>query len=391
MQYTTAGESHGAKLVTIVTDVPAGFALASERINSDLARRQSGYGRGGRMSIETDKAQILSGLRFGRTLGTPIALEIANKDWQNWQERMATEGVAPANLKIETAPRPGHADLAGAQKLGRNDCRDILERASARETAARVAAGAVARAYLANFGVEISSYVTRIGKVALPPELIARKQAVFSTEKIENSAVRCPDAKTTDAIILAIDDARTKGESLGGCFNVVATGVVPGIGHFAQASKRLDSQMAAAIVSIPAIKGVEFGLGFASGSLFGSEVHDAIVIGEAGDGRIQPIRATNNAGGIEGGMSNGESIVISAVMKPIPTLTSPLRTVDLLTHQSREASKERSDIVAVPACAIVAEAECAMVLANAYIDKFGADTLADALVAFNNYIDRLIK
>lgn len=390
MKYCTAGESHGQALITIVSDVPAGFTLTSAAINSDLARRQSGYGRGGRMKIEHDQAQILSGVRFGRTLGTPIALMIANRDGEAWSERMAPEGKPPRDLKLEQAPRPGHADLVGALKTGTQDCRNILERASARETAARVAAGAVAKAWLVNFGVEIGSYVTRIGDVELPSSEIIRKKAVFSSTKVEASVVRCPDEATSAQMVAAIDAAREAGESLGGWFVVTARGLVPGIGGYAEAADRLTGRIGGALLSIPAIKGLEFGLGFAAGALSGSQVHDPIIYtNEAGAfGRIG--RASNNAGGLEGGMTTGEPLVIRAVMKPIPTMTRALKTIDLVTHETIEASKERSDICAVPAVAVVAEAELALVLADAYMDKFGHDTLADAQQSFESYVSRIV-
>jgi chorismate synthase len=391
MEYLTSGESHGQALLTIVNDVPAGFALQASSIDFDLFRRQTGYGRGGRQDIERDRVKILSGLRFGRTLGTPIALQIENKDWQNWQQVMAPEGRTPKDLKRELTPRPGHADLPGIQKTGGNDCRDILERASARETAARVAAGAIARAWLANFGVEICSYVTRIGSVQLAGELIARKVAVFSKLKIEDSSVRCPDVQTTEMMEREIDAARASGESLGGWFKVTVCGLVPGIGGYSGARERLDGQLAAAVVSIPAVKGVEFGLGFAAGCLPGSQVHDAIVAAEGSSGRISPVRVSNNAGGLEGGMTNGETLQLSAVMKPIPTLANPLLTVNLTSGERALASRERSDTCAVPACAVVAEAEVAMVLADAYCKKFGGDCLTDSLAAFNHYVGRLSK
>jgi chorismate synthase len=367
-------------LLAIVSEVPAGIGLSVAAINADLARRQSGYGRGGRMAIEHDQAEVLSGLRFGRTLGTPLAIRIANRDGANWSEVMASEGRPPAELKREQAPRPGHADLAGAQKINTQDCRDILERASARETAARVAAGAVARAYLANFGVEIVSYVTRIGDVELPRAEIERKGGLFSTSKIEASEVRCPHAATTETMKIAIDTACTKGLSLGGWFSVTASGLVPGIGGYAEARERLDGRLGGALLSIPAIKGVEFGLGFEAGTLTGDKTHDPIVYHK---GRFA--RMSNNAGGLEGGMTNGEPLMIHAVMKPIPTMTTPLATVDLITHEPREASRERSDVCAVPAAAVVAEAEVALVLADAYQHKFGFDTLAEASTAFENY------
>ncbi|MCL1890417.1 MAG: chorismate synthase [Coriobacteriia bacterium] len=391
MDYITAGESHGPSLIAVVSGVPAGVTISTTTINADLARRQSGYGRGGRMAIETDTVTIKSGVRFGKTLGSPLALEIENKDWENWKERMAAEGAPPADLTLEHSPRPGHADLVGALKTDTTDCRNILERASARETAARVAAGAVAKAVLAQLGVEISSYVTRIGSVELPQKEIERKSAVFSKERIESSPVRCPHEETSLAMVAAIENACEAGTSLGGWFTVAATGLVPGIGGYAEPSKRLTSSIGAAILSIPAIKGVEFGLGFASGTLQGNEVHDAIICSDDATGKIQPVRATNFAGGLEGGMTTGETLIAHAVMKPIPTMTSPLGTVNLITHKPVAASKERSDVCAVPAAAVVAEAELALVLADAYLDKFGHDTMSDIIAAFEHYVARVTK
>jgi chorismate synthase len=389
MKYVTAGESHGPALVTVISEVPAGFALTSAAINSDLARRQSGYGRGGRMAIEHDRVRICSGVRFGKTLGSPIALEITNRDWENWSERMAQEGHPPSDLVRERSPRPGHADLAGALKTGTRDCRDVLERASARETAARVGAGAVARAYLASFGVEIGSYVTRIGDVEMPSSDSEARGAVFPAARIEASPVRCPDEATSARMCAAIDAAREAGESLGGWFVVTVTGLVPGIGGYAEATERLTGRIGGALLGIPAVRGVEFGLGFRAGALPGSQVHDPIIcLDEPGPfGRVG--RASNNAGGIEGGMSTGEPLVIRAVMKPIPTLAHPLATIDLVTHEVVEASRERSDVCAVPAAAVVAEAVCALVLADAYATKFGRDTVADALRAFESYVTRI--
>ncbi|MDR2106419.1 MAG: chorismate synthase [Coriobacteriales bacterium] len=389
MRYVTAGESHGPALVAIVSDVPAGLALTSAAINSDLARRQSGYGRGGRMAIEHDEVQILSGVRFGRTLGSPIALEIRNRDWENWGERMAQEGRPPRDLLLEQSPRPGHADLVGALKTGTRDCRDVLERASARETAARVAAGAVARAFLAQFGVEIASYVTRIGAVELPPAQVARKGGVFFPATIESSPVRCPDEATSEQMTAAIDAARELGESLGGWFTVTATGLVPGVGGYAEAGERLTGRIGAGLLSIPAIRGIEFGLGFKAGTLPGSQVHDPIIRSEEPGAFGHIGRASNNAGGLEGGMTTGEPLIVHAVMKPIPTMTRPLPTIDLVTHQPVEASKERSDVCAVPAAAVVAEAQLALVLADAYREKFGRDSLADTLRSFESYAARI--
>jgi chorismate synthase len=389
MKYITAGESHGPALIALVSDVPAGIALSSAAINSDLARRQSGYGRGGRMQIEHDEVQILSGVRFGRTLGSPVSLKIDNRDWENWEQRMAQEGKAPRDLELEQSPRPGHADLVGALKTNTHDCRDILERASARETAARVAAGGIAKAYLANFGVEISSYVTRIGSVELPHSEIARKNSIFSAAKIEASAVRCPDEQTSSKMIAAIDAAREAGESLGGWFTVAATGLVPGLGGYAEAKDRLSARIGGALFSIPAIKGVEFGLGFASGCQHGSQVHDPIIYADESGSFGKLRRSSNNSGGLEGGMTTGEPLLVQAAMKPIPTMTNPLSTVDIASHQSVDASKERSDVCAVPAAAVVAEAVLALVLSEAYADKFGRDTVGDAVGAFRAYASRI--
>ncbi|MDR1713678.1 MAG: chorismate synthase [Coriobacteriales bacterium] len=392
MNYVTAGESHGPALTVIVSEVPAGIELNSARIDADLARRQSGYGRGGRMAIEQDKARILSGLRFGRTLGSPVALLIENRDWPNWQTVMAQEGKPPADLPRERSPRPGHADLVGTMKIGTDDCRNVLERSSARETAGRVAAGAVAKAWLAHFGVEIGSYVTRIGSVELPATEIQRKAGVFSASKIEASPVRCPHPETSEAMCAAIDAAREAGESLGGWFSVTATGLVAGLGGYASGSDRLDGRIGGALLSIPAIKGVQFGLGFTAGTLPGSQVHDPIIcLGDTGSGsdRGRISRASNNAGGLEGGMTTGLPLLISAVMKPIPTLATPLDSIDLATRWPVKASRERSDICAVPAAAVVAEAELALVLATCYQQKFGHDTVKDSLLAFEAYASRI--
>lgn len=381
MRYTTAGESHGRALVTVVTGVPAGVALSLESVNHDLARRQVGYGRGGRMKIESDTATILSGVRAERTIGSPLALTIGNRDWANWTDVMSPTGESSGRATV-TAVRPGHADLGGCLKTGTNDARDILERASARETAARVAAGAVAKAVLRELGVRVASYVTRIGDVALEP---ATDPATVDFDAVEASDVRCPDADTAARMREAIDAARGSGESLGGVFVVIAHGLVPGVGGYAEAVQRLDGRLAGALVSIPAIKGVEFGLGFEAAALPGSQVHDEIAF-EPGRGFH---RSTNRAGGIEGGMTNGEPLVVRAAMKPIPTLMSPLRTVDLVTHEPLAASTERSDVCAVPAAGVVAEAEVAMVLADAYLEKFGGDCIGDIRRSLDAYRARL--
>jgi chorismate synthase len=383
MRYVTAGESHGPSLVAAVTGVPAGVPLFAEVIDGDLRRRQSGYGRGGRQRIERDRVSIQSGVRFNMTIGTPIAMVIANRDWENWTSVMSPEGDKPEGIR-ETQPRPGHADLGGVLKIASDDTRDILERASARETAARVAAGGVAKALLRAFGVNVRSFVDSIGSVSagsLSDLLDASEDAV------ESSELRCPDVAATEKMKIEIDSARAEGESLGGTFFVLASGLVPGLGGYAEAGDRLDARLAAAVMSIPAIKGFEVGDGFASASRRGSAVHDPITYTpEAGFAR-----PTNHAGGLEGGMTNGELLVVRAAMKPIPTLMCPLPSVDLDTLAPVDASKERSDVCAVPAAAVVAEAEVALVLANAVQEKFGADTLGDMLTARDAYVARITR
>lgn len=379
MEFVTAGESHGPALTAIVTGVPAGVSIDIEAINRDLARRQGGYGRGGRQKIEHDTASILSGVRFSKTLGTPITLQVVNDDFANWTDRMAVDGDAPTDLKRETCPRPGHADLVGMLKIASDDARDILERSSARETAARVAAGGIAKALLAELGVEVYSYVRRIGTVELPADTIIERAA------IETSECRCPDETTTRAMKELIDDARAKGESLGGEFVVIAEGLVPGLGSYASGPARLTSRLGAAAFSIPAIKGVEFGLGFEAARHPGSRVHDSIYYSEA----TGFTRASNNAGGLEGGMTTGEPLVMACAMKPIPTMMQPLDTVDTDTLMPVKASKERSDVCAVPAAAVVAEAEIAFVLADAYLEKFGADVVDDVIAACDAYRERI--
>ncbi len=385
MQYITAGESHGPQLTAIVTGVPAGLELSERQINSDLSRRQSGYGRGGRQTIERDQVQIKSGVRFGRTLGTPIALVVQNRDWENWSARMAPFGNPPEDLVREVTPRPGHADLVGALKTNTDDCRNVLERASARDTAARVAAAGIARELLAEVGVEIYSYVTSIGSVSMPEEDPMVQAASYRSLDIEFSETRCPDEATTEAMKAEIDKANKAGESLGGIFRVVALGLVPGLGGYASPSDRLTSRIGGALFSIPAIKGVEFGLGFEAARRPGSQVHDPIAHSQQ-DGFY---RTSNNAGGLEGGMTNGMPLVVSAAMKPIPTLMKPLDTVNMETLEPEVASKERSDVCAVPAAAVVAEGEVAFVLANAYLEAFGSTNMADLKQSLASYKKRL--
>jgi chorismate synthase len=379
MEYRTAGESHGRELIALVTGVPAGIALRSSDIRRDLARRQVGYGRGARQDIERDEASILSGVRFGATIGSPVALSIANRDWENWTDVMAVEGDRGGVARL-TTPRPGHADLAGCQRTATGDVRDILERASARETAARVAAGSVARALLRMFGVGVASWVERIGEAHCGP----LDDEAVNMESVESSDVRCPDPATASAMRAAIDEAKVAGESLGGVAAVRASGLVPGLGSYAERHRGLDASLARAVISIPAVKGVEFGDGFALASRPGSMAHDAIVSGPDGLSR-----ASNHAGGLEGGMSNGAALVLRFAMKPIPTLQRPLATVDLATGQVADAAKERSDVCAVPAAAVVAEAEVAMVLADAYITMFGDTCVSDIVASIERYRERI--
>jgi len=383
MRYTTAGESHGRALTAILTGVPAGVPVRAEDIDRDLARRQGGYGRGGRQTIETDRVTILSGVRFGATIGSPVSLAVTNRDWDNWTDVMSASGPKPDNIR-ETRPRPGHADLSGVLKTASDDTRDVLERASARETAARVAVGGVAKALLRELGVAVSSYVASIGSVSMP---LGSDPAAVDAEAVEASPVRCPHAETSEAMKGEIDAARADGESLGGTFFVTATGLVPGLGGYAEARERLDAKLAAAVMSIPAIKGFEVGEGFHLAEIRGSQAHDPIHH-VAGRGFTRP---SNHAGGLEGGMTNGEPLVVRAAMKPIPTLMRPLASVDLDTLEPVDASKERSDVCAVPAAAVVAEAEVALVLADAYLKKFGCDALVDIVASRDAYLARIAR
>ena len=366
LRFLTAGESHGPSLTAILEGIPAGLSLRLENINRDLARRQQGYGRGGRMKIETDTVRILSGVRFGETLGSPITLSVENRDWQNWQERMAAFGEAHGE-KV-TAARPGHADLTGVRKYAREDIRDILERASARETAMRVAVGAVAKELLFALGVTVESAVLDIGGVAAD----AAKRETGATHKMA-SELNCFDAEAEERMKEKIRAAKEAGDTLGGIFEVRIAGAPLGLGSHIQWDRRLDARFAAAMMSIQAIKGVEIGAGFGYAALPGSEAHDEMFLGE----NDSVVRRTNRAGGLEGGMTNGEDIVIRAVMKPIPTLMKPLHSVDIEKKEPVLASKERSDVCAVPAASVVGEAMAAFVLAEAFIEKFDSDNMRD--------------
>ena len=373
--FLTAGESHGKGLVAIIEGVPAGLALDEEYIARDLARRQKGYGRGVRMKIEQDQAEIISGVRHGLTMGSPISLLIWNRDWKNWQEIMS---VSPVEKEIEavTRLRPGHADLAGTMKYNFDDVRPILERASARETASRVAVGAIARKLLDEFGIEIRSHTVCIGGHW------AKQVEKVDWSKVERSPVRCADSKAEKAMLSAIDKAKKAGDSLGGLFEVVANSVPIGLGSHAQWDCRLDGRIAQAIMSINAVKGVEVGAGFAVAELPGSQVHDIIEF----DAKRGWHHATNRAGGIEGGMSNGEPIIVRTAVKPIPTMGKPLPSVDLRTGKKVEAHIERSDICVVPAAGVIGEAMLAIVLAEAVLEKFGGDHIDETLRNYRGYL-----
>jgi chorismate synthase len=385
LRFTTAGESHGPGLIAVVEGLPAGLLLTPEEIDVDLARRQLGHGRGGRMKIEKDAATVLSGVRHGRTLGSPVALSMPNRDYANWEERMNPWPVE-ADVPEVHLPRPGHADLTGVQKYGHSDVRNVLERASARETTARVAAGALARAMLRALGVEVRSHVTRIGTVTAPvPE---KALTVDEFEAVDESPVRCLDAEASRAMVKEIDAARKANESLGGVFEVLVFGVVPGLGSYVSWDTRIEGRLAQAINSIQAIKGVGFGDGFELAERVGSQAHDEMV--PAGNERGYE-RTTNRAGGIEGGMTNGETVVIKAAMKPLPTLTKPLRSVDIATGEATEALRERTDSCTVPAAGVVGEAMVALVIADAYLEKFGGDHIDDLRGSVERYSERLVR
>src|SRR5947207_2858146 len=367
-RFLTAGESHGEALTAVIDGVPAGLQLSEADLNADLARRQRGYGRGGRMKIEQDQAHISSGVRGGRTLGSPITLTIQNRDWENWKQTMAVgEPPAGAIAKAVTRPRPGHADLAGAMKYGHHDIRNVLERSSARETTARVAVAGVAKRLLDEFGITLLSHVTEIGGVRIAPDLDLTWEEL--ARRAEASEVSCADSVAEAAMIAAIDAAREKGDTLGGVFEVVALGAPVGLGSYVQWDRRLDGRLAQAFCSIQAIKGCELGLGFETARRPGSAVHDEILF----DAESGFKRRTNNAGGLEGGVTNGQPVVVRAAMKPLSTLRTPLKSVDLATKETVEAVVERSDVCAVPAAGIVGEAMMAIVLADAFLEKFGGD------------------
>jgi chorismate synthase len=382
LRLITAGESHGPGLTCLVEGLPAGLALAPEDLNRDMARRQLGHGRGGRMKIEQDTARVTAGVRHGYTLGGPVALQVDNRDYANWEERMSPWPVEAEVAEVHL-PRPGHADLVGTQKYKHSDVRNILERASARETAARVAGGALCKAFLAALGVQIRSRVIQIGSVHAPERESPPKLADF--DEVDASPVRCLDGEATRAMVAEINALRKANESLGGVFEVQAFGLVPGLGSHVSWEQRLDGRLAMGILSIQAMKGVSIGDGFQIAGLPGSEAHDEIFYSE----QRGYYRETNRAGGLEGGMTNGEPLVVRGAMKPLPTLTKPLRSVDISTYEPAEALRERTDSCTVPAAGVVGEAMVALVLADAYRQKFGGDHIDDVRQALSAYRERI--
>lgn len=382
IRYLSSGESHGPALMGIIEGLPAGMGLAETDINIDLARRQTGYGRGGRMAIEKDTVRVLSGVRWGLTMGGPVGLMVENRDWVNWSEKMSADAAHTGAAPAVTRPRPGHADLTGMMKYAHDDARNVLERSSARETAIRVAVGGVAKSLLKPFGIGIYGWVREIGGVS--SSAVAGSPSAVS-KKAEASVVRCPDSGASAGMVEAIEKAKKAGDSLGGVFEVVVVGCPPGLGSFVQRDRTLDGLLAGAMMSIQAMKGVEIGMGFDAARRPGSEVHDEILY----NARKGYHRSSNNAGGIEGGMSNGSDIVIRVAMKPIPTLYKPLRSVDVRTKKPFKASVERSDACAVPAAAVVGEAVAAFVIAQAMSEKFGGDSITEMKRNFDGYIEQV--
>lgn len=379
LRYLTSGETHGKCLTVIVEGMPSGVKIDIEKINAALADRQKGYGRGGRMLIEKDTAEILSGVRGGYTLGSPIAIKIENKDWKNWEEIMGAEHSN--GKKSVECPRPGHADLTGGMKYNHTDLRNVLERASARETAARVAVGALVEQMLSQFGIEFKRRVVRIGEICDNSKVL--DEAFY--ERVKASCVGFGDSESEKKATEYIDTIKKNGESVGGVVEIAVKGVTPGLGSYVHYDRKLDANIAFSVMSVQAIKGVEFGMGFDTATTHGSRVHDEIVYDEFYH------RLTNNAGGIEGGMSNGEDIVVRAAMKPIPTLYNPLKTVNLKDKSEVKASVERSDACAVPACSVVVKAVVAFEIAKAFLEKFGSDCMADIEANVKAYKERIEK
>ena len=394
LRYLTAGESHGPCLTMIIDGVPAGFSIQIEKINHDLWRRQQGYGRGGRMLIEKDEAQVRSGIRWGETIGAPVALGIENRDWKNWTKKMSALPEDRDDKIAVTKPRPGHADLNGALKYDRSDIRDILERASARETVARTAVGSFAKQLLAPFEIRIMGYIRSIGNVAANLSRLSFNEIYARSEE---SPVRTADPDAEEKMIALIEECKREGNTLGGIFEIVVLGLPPGLGSHTQWDRKLDGRLARALMSIQAMKGVEIGLGFEMARRRGSEVHDEIFFDPSkdvseGTPRVVPTgfyRGSNNSGGTEGGMSNGAPLIARVAMKPISTLMSPLQSVDLRSKQPADASVERSDVCAAPAAAVVGESVVAFEIARAFLEKFGGDSLREVRRNYENYLEQI--
>lgn len=382
-RYLTAGESHGKGSTVIIEGMPAGLKLTADQINKQLSRRQKGHGRGSRMKIESDKVEITAGIRYGITLGSPISLWIQNRDWENWKEIMSPDIAGNSKKAIVECPRPGHADLAGGLKYNTKELRNILERASARETTARVAAGATARIFLEKFGIEIGGHVTCIGGVAITDERPSLKEIIQRSEK---SDVRCIDEKVSKKMMKKIDDVKNNGDSVGGIYEVIVDGIPPGIGSHVQYDRKLDGCIAAAVMSIQATKGVEIGMGFREGFCLGSEAHDEIYY-NSDEKRF--FHKTNRCGGLTGGITNGEPIIVRGVMKPIATLMKPLHSVHIKTKKETKASVERSDACAVPASSVIAENVVAFEIARAFLEKFGGDSMDEISRNYEGYLKQV--
>lgn len=389
LRFCSAGESHGPAEICILEGLPAGLRVDPADIDKDLARRQRGYGRGGRMTIETDRVRILAGIRLGKTLGTPVCLMVENADHVSWRPMMQPEPRPGWTPEAVTVPRPGHADFAGMAKFGHTDARDVLERASARETVSRVAAGALARALLGAVGVQVHGFVRSIGDATTTVGSAGLSPSEIDWEAVEASECGCPDPGVEAAMKDAVDAARRRGESLGGVFEIWAWGLCPGVGGYGSPGDRLDGRLMGALGSIPAIKGVESGMGFAAAVLPGSAVHDELFPPQAQGGPIE--RRSNRAGGLEGGITNGLPLIVRAAMKPIPTLMAPLASVDLRDGSGTSAHRERSDVEAVAAARVVGEAMVALELADAYLEKFGGDSVEELCAAVSRYEERLLE
>ncbi|HEY1207866.1 MAG TPA: chorismate synthase [Terracidiphilus sp.] len=388
IRFSTAGESHGEALIALISGLPAGVPIDLEFVNRELWRRQQGYGRGGRMKIETDMAHVLSGVRHGKTIGSPIAIELVNRDWKNWEDKLPVEAGDPAKHPAVASPRPGHADLAGALKYNFPDARYVLERASARESAARVAAGAFARLMLRILGIEVASHTIRVGRVAL--NRAAKWEEIATLAARDEVVLGCVDSATEARMKQEVEEASRTGDTVGGIFEVVAHDVPPGLGTYANWDERLDSQLASAVMSIQAVKAVEIGRGVVAAESFGSQVHDPIQYADRDTGK--PTRFTrpqNNAGGIEGGVSNGEDVVVRGYLKPISTLRKPLESVRFDTRQATSASYERSDICVVPAAGVVGEAMVALTIVRLAQEKFGGDSVLELRRNYDGYIQQL--